>query len=129
MKKLVLFLSLMTGAAGAAVLAVDASMSALPLEVRVALQDSCHGCKFADAGTPWNSTDMIFNNLPQRRLISIEHSGAAWRVQYEHGGRGQHSHTVTFSTLPVVHVISTEFMYAVRNVSGVVTHTVQRIVE
>jgi hypothetical protein len=86
---------------------VPASTSELPPEVRRALQDICHGCTFANSGAPWNSTDVIYNNLPQRRLIAIEHAGSEWRIQYEHGGIGLHSHTITFSTYPAVHVVST----------------------
>jgi hypothetical protein len=107
MKCLIAFCFLLVGAASSAESSAPASMSALPLEVRRALQDLCRGCTFADAGTPWNSTDVIFDDRPQRRLVSIEREGAEWRIGYEHGGRGLHTHTITFSTRPAVHVVST----------------------
>ena len=96
------------GVASAAEPAVPAAMSALPPTVRNALQELCHGCAFADAGAPWNPSDVVAKDSPpQRRLVSIEHKEAEWRVQYEHGGRGKHSHAIIFSTNPTVHVIST----------------------
>jgi hypothetical protein len=107
MKNVIALCLFVAGMAGAAEPGAPASMSELPPEVRRALQDICRGCTFADSGAPWNPTDVIYNDLPQRRLVSIEHVGHEWRVQDEHGGRGKHSHTITFSTYPTVHVIST----------------------
>jgi hypothetical protein len=107
MKNIIALCFFIVGVTSAAESSAPASISELPLQVRHALLDICHSCTFADSGAPWNSTDVIYNDLPQRRLVSIEHVGSEWRVQYEHGGRGKHSHTITFSTYPTVHVIST----------------------
>src|SRR5712692_446317 len=72
------------------------SISQIPAPVLEALTALCAPCSFADFGARWEATDVITGNLPQRRLTRVEHSGSEWLITYEHGGRGEHSHTVTF---------------------------------
>lgn len=86
---------------------VSATMLALPSDIRIALQGLCRGCAFADSNAPWESTDVVTDSLPRRRFSRIEHIGDEWRIEYEHGGRGLHSHTIVFSTNPKLHVVST----------------------
>lgn len=109
MKSLVgLLLAAAVASAAAAEPVVPTSMSSLPPEVRSALRGLCGDCIFADAGGVWNATDVLStNDVPQRRLISIERTDAEWKIQYEHGGRGLHVHTVTISTQPTVRVVAT----------------------
>lgn len=108
MKYLIVLCLFVLATARAAEPTLPASMSYLSPQVSSALQELCRGCTFADAGGPWNPSDVITENSPpQRRLVSIDRNQAEWRVQYEHGGRGKHSHTITFSTSPTVHVVST----------------------
>lgn len=107
MKYLVSVLLAAAGAASAASV-VPASMSSLPPEVRSTLRGLCRDCVFADAGGVWNATDVLSDaDVPQRRLISIEHTGTEWEIHYEHGGRGQHKHSVTISTEPTARVVAT----------------------
>jgi hypothetical protein len=107
MKKIIALCLFAVGTASAAEPSAPVSLSELPPEVRRALQDICGGCTFADSGASWNAGDVIVNDLPRRRLINIEHIGSEWHIGYEHGGRGWHSHTITFSTYPTVHIVST----------------------
>lgn len=81
------------------------SVSQLPPAVAQALTSLCAPCSFADVNGPWEATDAIVNNLPQRRLVRVSHAGAEWIIEYEHGGRGHHMHTATFSTQPQVHFV------------------------
>jgi hypothetical protein len=106
MKKIIALCLFVVSTVSAAEPSAPVSLSELPPDIRRALQDICGGCIFANSDAPWNPSD-VMNNLPQRRLVSIEHVGTEWRIQYEHGGIALHSHTITFSTQPTVHVIST----------------------
>ena len=81
------------------------SISQIPAPVVRALIALCAPCAFADVGAPWEATDVISDNLPQRRLTRVEHIGAEWHIEYEHGGRGKHSHNVIFSTVGDVHFV------------------------
>ena len=81
-----------------------ASLSFLPPDVGQALIALCSPCSFADSVSPWNSTDVIVDGLPRRRLVKTEKLGLEWLVQYEHGGWGAHNHTVVFSLTPTIHV-------------------------
>jgi len=79
------------------------SMSALPVTVREALLALCAPCEFADSGARWNPTDVL-DGRPQRRLSRAEQTASGWLIQYDHGGRGRHIHTVVFELEPDVHV-------------------------
>ena len=85
--------------------ALTASMSLLPPDVRGALMSLCSHCNFADSGAPWNATDVMANDLPQRRLVRTERHGSTWLVQYQHGGIAKHSHTAVFSLKPSIHLV------------------------
>jgi hypothetical protein len=79
------------------------SMSSLPESVREARLALCAPCEFADQNAPWNSTDLQ-DGRPQRRLEKAELNFGVWTIQYEHGGRGRHTHTVVFDIKPNIHV-------------------------
>lgn len=81
-----------------------AAMASLPANVREALLALCAPCKFADYDAEWNSTDLVLDDSPQRRLRRIEHIGESWLIEYDHGGRGLHAHTVVFESEPSMHV-------------------------
>jgi hypothetical protein len=81
-----------------------ATMAVLPANVREALLALCAPCEFADYDAQWNSTDIVLDRTPQRHLRRIEHTGASWLIEYDHGGRGLHTHTVVFELEPSVHV-------------------------
>ena len=81
----------------------SASMSSLPVAVRDALLALCAPCEFADSDAPWNPTDVL-NGRPQRRLIASEETTSGWRIEYDHGGRGRHTHIVVFELEPIIHV-------------------------
>jgi hypothetical protein len=81
------------------------STAQMPAPVINALVALCAPCSFADVGAPWQDTDFITGDLPQRRLVRVEHSGSEWIIEYEHGGRGKHLHSATFSTLPEAHFV------------------------
>lgn len=78
-----------------------ATMASLPANVREALVALCAPCEFADYDAPWNSTDLVLDGIPQRHLRRIEHMGASWLIEYDHG---LHAHTVIFELEPTVHV-------------------------
>ena len=78
-------------------------MSSLPLAVRDALRELCAPCEFADSDAPWNPTDVI-NGRPQRRLLMASETASGWRIEYDHGGRGRHTHVVVFELEPSIHV-------------------------
>jgi hypothetical protein len=82
-----------------------ASMSALPAEIQTALVSLCGLCTFADEGAPWNPTDVIADDLPQRHLTKTTRRGSEWLIQYEHGGIATHPHTVVFSSAPSPHLV------------------------
>lgn len=49
----------------------------------------------ADAGAPFNSTDVIRDHaVPQRRFLRAYQHGDKQIVWYEHGGRGDHLHAL-----------------------------------
>ena len=77
-----------------------ASMQYLPAEVREALVALCGGCTFADSNGPWNPTDLVDENLPQRRLTKTERRGSEWFIQYQHGGIFIDHVTVVLSATP-----------------------------
>jgi hypothetical protein len=81
------------------------SMAAIPPDVMNALVDLCRPCSFADFNAPWNATDVISDDLPRRRLVRVEHSDSEWHIEYEHGGRGRHTHAVTFGVYPKLHFV------------------------
>jgi hypothetical protein len=105
-----LWLLALVGCAGAANAAerqavrID-SISQIPTPIVQALTALCTPCVFADIGAPWNPGDVIVSDLPQRRLVRVEQRGSEWFIEYEHGGRGQHSHLAVFSTVPTVHYV------------------------
>ena len=81
-----------------------ASMSGLPPEVQAALTSLCREpCVFADAGARWNATDVL-DGSPRRRMISVNHAGSKWVIEYEHGGIGLHNHRVVFELTPSIHI-------------------------
>jgi hypothetical protein len=80
-----------------------AALKSLPVNVREALLALCAPCEFADYDAPWNPSDVL-DGRPQRHLRRIEHIGASWLVEYDHGGRGLHTHTVVFELEPNIHV-------------------------
>jgi hypothetical protein len=79
-------------------------MASLPGNVREALLALCAPCEFADYDAEWNSTDLVLDRTPQRHLNRIEHTGTAWLIEYDHGGRGLHKHTVVFELEPSIHI-------------------------
>jgi hypothetical protein len=81
------------------------SKSAIPPAILAALTDLCRPCSFADFNAPWNATDVIVDDLPRRRLVKVGYSKTEWIIEYEHGGRGRHVHSVTFGLLPSVHFV------------------------
>ncbi len=46
----------------------------------------------ADAGEPFNATDVVFWPLPHLRFLRAIRRGDRWAVWYEHGGLGYHGH-------------------------------------
>lgn len=52
--------------------------------------------RLANPDDPFDATDVI-TGKPRRRLIGAGKSPGAWFIEYEHGGRGLHSHLVIFS--------------------------------
>lgn len=84
-----------------------ALMSELPLEVQDKLTSLCREpCVFADTGERWNATDVLLDGSPRRRLISVNHAGSKWVIEYEHGGIGRHNHRVVFELTPSIHIAS-----------------------
>jgi hypothetical protein len=82
------------------------SKSAIPPVVMDALVDLCKPCSFADFDEPWNATDVFRDNLPRRHLARAGYSDAGWLIEYDHGGRGRHSHTVLFAVHPSARFVS-----------------------
>src|SRR6185503_11198444 len=82
-----------------------ASMSALPESVRNELLALCAPCEFADEDEPWNSTDLI-DGRPQRHLEKMVLDLGVWTIQYEHGGRGRHTHVAVFDIKPYPHLVA-----------------------
>src|SRR5689334_15204524 len=81
-----------------------ATMAALPANVREALLALCTPCEFPDYDARWHSTEVVLARTPQRNLKGIEDTGASWVIEYDHGGRGLHTHRVVFELEPSVHV-------------------------
>ena len=81
------------------------SESAIPPAVQSALTDLCKPCSFADFNASWNPTDFITNDLPRRRLVRVGYSESEWFIEYEHGGRSKHIHSVVFALRPSVHFV------------------------
>jgi hypothetical protein len=73
------------------------SISEVPAAVLDLFSSLCGGCALADIGAPFNATDVIQPGLPPRRLLSAGVSGSQWFLEYEHGGRGLHSHFALFA--------------------------------
>jgi hypothetical protein len=58
------------------------------------------GESIADAGAPFQATDVVAEGLPRRRFVVAGMSTATpkyWIVCYEHGGRGHHFHVALFA--------------------------------
>jgi len=72
------------------------SRSEIPAPVLDLFSSLCGGCRLADFGGPFNATDVIQPDLPRRRLTAAGVSGDRWFLEYEHGGRGLHSHFALF---------------------------------
>lgn len=50
---------------------------------------------FADAGFPFNPTDVVGGDTPpQRRFLRAYEQEGDWIIWYEHGGRGYHLHAL-----------------------------------
>jgi hypothetical protein len=77
----------------------------IPVAVMQALTDLCRPCTFADIDARWNASDVMMGNLPSRRLLRAGHTDTEWAIEYEHGGRGVHTHSVAFSIYPSVHYL------------------------
>ena len=70
--------------------------SGIPVAVLEQFASLCGDCLLADVGEPFNSTDVITPALPARRLLVAGVSASTWFLEYEHGGRGLHSHFALF---------------------------------
>ena len=51
-------------------------------------------------GEPFNSTDLVLDDTPQRRVIGYRIEKSSAYLWYEHGGRGYHHHLVRFAATP-----------------------------
>jgi hypothetical protein len=73
-----------------------AQVSSFPRDLPApVLQDfRVHVPVLADIGEPFNSTDVVRNDRPSRRLMFVRHLGTKWVIAYEHGGLGNHDHVV-----------------------------------
>jgi len=56
------------------------------------------GQDIAAKGEPFNSTDVIKEGVPRRRIIDYFVTSTTSFLWYEHGGRGYHQHLVRFKT-------------------------------
>jgi hypothetical protein len=72
------------------------SKAEVPAAVLDSFSSLCGGCTLADIGAPFNATDVVQPGLPARRLLSAGVSASQWFLEYEHGGRGLHSHFALF---------------------------------
>ena len=72
------------------------SKSEIPTAVLDRFSSLCGGCALADIGTAFNATDVVAADLPMRRLVAAGASGDRWFMEYDHGGRGLHSHFALF---------------------------------
>ena len=61
------------------------------------LYEKFAGEKLANPDEKFNPSDVIDDNLPQRRLVFAGNSSNSWFVCYEHGGYGLHCHLIIFS--------------------------------
>lgn len=55
--------------------------------------------KMTFTGKPFNATDVVDKDLPNRRLISESVTSNVAYIWYEHGGRGYHQHLVSYNVL------------------------------
>jgi hypothetical protein len=75
------------------------SLSDVPAPVLQTLHELCGGCRIADIGESFRSTDVVvIESLPTRRLVRAGYSGTTWFIHYEHGGLGYHEHLATFES-------------------------------
>jgi hypothetical protein len=65
--------------------------------VRTILLNNFRNEKIANPNEKFNSTDVIVDDAPQRRLVFTGDWRDCWFVCYEHGGRGYHCHLIMFS--------------------------------
>jgi len=72
------------------------SKAEIPVPVLDLFDSLCGGCALADIGEPYNATDYVEDDLPMRRLRAAGVNHGKWFLEYEHGGRGRHSHFVLF---------------------------------
>ena len=78
----------------------------LPAEVRAALKTP-----MADAGAPWQATDVIVTpGLPFARLIGAHRDGTTWTVEYERGGIGYSRHRTTLRLIAGHYVATDEWL-------------------
>ena len=69
-----------------------------PVVRQVLLQSFGDDQRIADYGGKFDPSCMGGpGGLPSRRLALAVHIGGRWFVEYEHGGRGRHSHLVVLS--------------------------------
>ena len=74
------------------------SLQSLPTFMSAALKATLHGEAVADAGAPYDATDVLSGDgRPRRRLVFAGRGANMWFVYYEHGGRGYHRHVVVFA--------------------------------
>jgi hypothetical protein len=69
--------------------------AAVKAEIRLRVSEP-----IADAGAPFQATDVVADGLPRRRFVVAGVSTATpkyWIVCYEHGGRGHHFHVALFA--------------------------------
>jgi hypothetical protein len=74
-----------------------AGKAEIPATVLDLFDSLCGGCALADIGEPYNATDHIRPGLPMRRLVVAGVKDGNWFLEYEHGGRGHHSHFTLFA--------------------------------
>ena len=74
-----------------------AAKSQLPPSVLAALTAVCGNCRIADSNEDWNATDVVFDDLPDRRLKSIVQTKDHWEIRYERGGYVTSSYVLLLS--------------------------------
>jgi hypothetical protein len=95
---LALVLTLPTTGGAAAAVSGSACVSVkswhqVPPAVRAQLEAASGVGRTADAGEPFNATDLLMGDLPLSRFFAACHEGPDWIIAIERGGRGRHFET------------------------------------
>lgn len=73
------------------------SWQQVPTAVRGQFEAATGVGRTADAGEPFNATDLLMGDLPLSRFFAACHEGSNWIIAIERGGRGRHFETFIVS--------------------------------